>query len=108
MKPIPALIAVAVLAAAGAAAAQSASVLEITRASWGYAGERKDVKADLGKQCDGKAACKFMVDSNSLSSTEPKDPSPEHRKGLIIAWKCGATDFRDQFPEGKPAELKCP
>jgi hypothetical protein len=91
---------------AAQAMAQSTS-LEITRASWGYAGERKDVKADLEKLCNGKPACSFMVD-NGLSAADPKDPSPGHRKGLILTWKCGGADFRDQFPEGKPAELKCP
>lgn len=97
----------AVCAFVATGAFAQSSTLEITRASWGYAGERKDVKADLEKICNGKAACSFMVD-NGLSAAEPKDPSPGHRKGLILTWKCGAADFRDQFPEGKPAELKCP
>ena len=83
------------------------ATLSITQASWGYAGERKNVKDDVAKLCDGKPSCKFMVANETFTSAEPKDPSPGNPKGLIIRWKCGETEGRDQFPQNKDADLKC-
>ncbi len=88
-------------------AASAQATLSITQASWGYAGERKNVKDDVAKLCDGKTSCKFKVANETFTAAEPKDPSPENPKGLIIRWKCGETDARDQFPQNKDAELKC-
>ena len=89
------------------AVASAQATLSITQASWGYAGERKNVKDDVAKLCDGKASCKFMVANETFTAAEPNDPSPGNPKGLIIRWKCGETDGRDQFPQNKDAELKC-
>lgn len=95
--------------AAGTAAQQTAmqSTMQITVGSWGYAADRKDVKADIAKLCDGKASCTFMVKNESLGLTDQTDPSPGNRKGLMIYWKCGESLHKDQFPEGKNAVVKC-
>jgi hypothetical protein len=87
---------------------QSKAVLEITQASWGYAGERKNVKEDVAKICDGKPSCKFTVANETFTTAEPKDPSPGNAKGLLLRWKCGESEGRDQIPHDKTAELKCP
>ena len=87
--------------------AKDAATMQITVGSWGYAADRKDVKADIAKMCDGKASCTFMVKNESLGLTDQTDPSPGNRKGLMIYWKCGETLHKDQFPEGKNAVVKC-
>jgi len=75
--------------------------------SWGYAGDRKDVKVELQKLCDGKDSCTFMVKNETLGLTAQTDPSPGNRKGLMVFWKCGEAEKKDQFPEGKNAVVKC-
>ena len=60
--------------------------MQITVGSWGYATDRKDVKVDIAKLCDGKANCTFMVKNESLGLTEQTDPSPGNRKGLMLFW----------------------
>lgn len=89
------------------ASAEDATTMQITVGSWGYAADRKDVKADIAKMCDGKASCTFMVKNESLGLTDQTDPSPGNRKGLMIYWKCGEALHKDQFPEGKNAVVKC-
>src|SRR5579871_6306615 len=83
---------------AASQAADSSTTLQVSAASWGYAGQRKDVKSDVAKLCDGMPACKFMVNTTTLT-----DPAPGHDKGLIVQWQCGETTHRDQFPEDKYA-----
>ena len=90
-----------------AASAEDAATMQITVGSWGYAADRKDVKADIAKMCDGKPSCTFMVKNESLGLTDQTDPSPGNRKGLMIYWKCGEALHKDQFPEGKNAVVKC-
>lgn len=76
-------------------------------ASYGYAMNRKDVKDDVMKYCDGKASCSFKVANENLSSHLPADPSPGDDKGLMISWKCGDVVQKEQFAEGKDAKLSC-
>jgi hypothetical protein len=83
------------------------STLTVTSGSWGYGPARKIVKDDLAKLCDGKSLCRFMAANETFSGAEPKDPSPGNDKGLIVQWRCGERTYRDQFPEGKFAELAC-
>jgi hypothetical protein len=89
-----------------AAHAQGAG-MEITVGSWGYGSDRKDVKADIGKRCNGKSTCAFMVKNENLGLTDATDPSPGNDKGLMVFWKCGETVNKDQFPQNKEAVLKC-
>ncbi len=77
-------------------------------ASWGYAGERKNVKDEVARLCDGKPTCKFVADNDTFAATAPKDPSPGNRKGLLLRWTCRGKEGRDQIPEGKNADLTCP
>ena len=66
--------------------AQTASMIQIDTASWGYAGMRKNVKDDVGKICNGKPTCTFMVKNETFPTGEPADPSPSNAKGLIMIW----------------------
>lgn len=79
--------------------------IEITRGSYGYAGDRAMVADALQKLCGGKMSCKFTVLPETFGVP---DPSPDNPKGLIVSWKCGATEHKDALVGGKPAELKCP
>jgi hypothetical protein len=102
------LIAGLVLASiASSAWAQSATTIQIETASWGYAGQRKDVKADVAKLCDSKATCTFAVKNETFTMSEPADPAPGNAKGLIMVWKCADASKKDQFPENKPAVVAC-
>ncbi len=94
------------LVAAGAALAEDAQIHTVF-ASYGYAGERKDVKEDVVKYCDGKPSCEFKVSNGSFPAKPPADPSPGNDKGLIVAWKCGAVDHKTQFAEGRDATIDC-
>jgi len=77
-------------------------------ASYGYAMERKNVKDDVVKLCDGKPACTFTVKNETFtSSAGPADPSPGNDKGLMVSWKCGDVAHKVQFAEGRPASLDC-
>jgi hypothetical protein len=105
------VLSAAVVAAAAFYLPHSASAEEAKVAigvgSWGYAGDRKDVKGELQKLCDGKDSCTFMVRNETLGLTDQTDPSPGNRKGLMVFWKCGETEKKDQFPEGKNAVVTC-
>ncbi len=79
--------------------------MEVTRGSYGYAGDRAMVTEQLQKLCGGKTSCKFTVAPETFGVP---DPSPGNAKGLIVSWKCGATEKKDALVSGKPAELKCP
>jgi hypothetical protein len=87
--------------------AQSAATIQIETASWGYAGQRKDVKSDVAKLCDGKATCTFAVKNETFTLSAPADPAPGSAKGLILVWKCADASKKDQFPENKPAVVAC-
>jgi hypothetical protein len=77
-------------------------------ASYGYAMERKNVKDDVAKLCDGKPSCKFIVKNETFTvSTGAPDPSPGNDKGLMVSWKCGDVAHKVQFAEGRPASLDC-
>ena len=82
-------------------------MLKIDKASYGYAGERKDVSDDVVKLCDGKATCKFQVKNETFTSKEPADPSPGNDKGVMVFWKCGTTAHKQQFAEGRAATVDC-
>jgi hypothetical protein len=92
---------VAVLSAAGQALA--ADTIQIQFGSYGYAMERKTVTDDIKKQCDGKETCDLMVKDDVLGG----DPSPGNDKGLMVGWKCGAADHKEQFAEGRKATISC-
>jgi hypothetical protein len=77
-------------------------------ASYGYATERKNVKDDVVKLCDGKPACTFTVKNETFTaSAGAADPSPGNDKGLMVSWKCGDVAHKVQFAEGRPASLDC-
>ena len=87
--------------------AQAVSI-QTDRASYGYGGERKDVKDDVAKLCDGKPSCTFMVKNETFTlSKGPADPSPGNDKGLMVFWKCGDTAHKVQFAEGRNATVDC-
>jgi hypothetical protein len=81
--------------------------IQVTAASWGYAGERKDVKVDVAKYCDDKTSCTFPVKNETFSSKEPLDPSPGNDKGLMVFWKCNDVAHKTQFAEGRNAVVDC-
>ncbi len=86
----------------------AADALQINVASYGYAMERKDVKEDVAKLCDGKASCKFMVKNETFSASKgPADPSPGNDKGVMVFWNCGTTAHKQQFAEGRNATVDC-
>lgn len=97
----------AVISVCAATALAQSPTIQVETASWGYAGQRKDVKADVGKLCDGKASCTFMVKNETFAMGEPVDPAPGSAKGLIMVWKCGDAAQKDQFPENKNAVVAC-
>jgi hypothetical protein len=77
-------------------------------ASYGYAMERKDVKDDVVKFCDGKPSCSFMVKNETFTVSKGSAvPSPGNDTGLMVAWKCGTTDHKEQFAEGRNAKIDC-
>jgi len=77
-------------------------------ASYGYGADRKDVKDDIVKFCDGKPSCKFMVKNETFTvSKGVADPSPGNDKGLMVAWKCGDVAHKVQFAEGRDANIDC-
>jgi membrane-bound inhibitor of C-type lysozyme len=83
-------------------------LLKIDKASYGYAGERKDVSADVVTLCDGKATCKFPVKNETFTTSKgPADPSPGNDKGVMVFWKCGTTAHKQQFAEGRSAAVDC-
>jgi hypothetical protein len=87
--------------------AESASIQTVF-ASYGYGADRKNVKDDVVKFCDGKPSCKFMVKNETFTASQgPADPSPGNDKGLMVAWKCGAVDHKVQFAEGRNATIDC-
>lgn len=89
-------------------ALRAADALEIKGASYGYAMDRKDVKADVVKLCDGKATCKFPVRNETFTASQgPADPSPGNDKGVMVFWNCGTTAHKQQFAEGKTATVDC-
>ncbi len=100
------LIVAAVIANfAGVSSAQAAGeTIQTVFASYGYGAERADVKDAVVRYCDGKPSCKFPVKTENLGKA---DPSPGNDKGLMIAWKCGTVDHKEQFAEGKNASLDC-
>ena len=103
------IVALAALAASlvvGSARAEEPKI-QTTFASYGYAMNRKDVKDDVIKYCDGKTSCSFKVTNENLSAHPPADPSPGDDKGLMIGWKCGDAARKEQFAEGKDAKLSC-
>ena len=100
------LLALAVAVPSVGARADDAKI-QTTFASYGYAMNRKDVKDDVMKLCDGKPSCSFKVANENLASHPPADPSPGDDKGLMIGWKCGDTAKKEQFAEGKDAKLSC-
>ena len=70
------LTTMAALSPTGAVRADQASISTVF-ASYGYAMERKNVKDDIVKLCDGKPACTFSVKNDTFTvSTGPADPSP--------------------------------
>lgn len=92
----------------GTATAHAADATpEITQASWGYAGERKDVMDDVVKLCANKHTCMFEAINDTFTLTAPHDPSPGNAKGLLVRWKCGEKVRRNQFAEGKAVTLTC-
>jgi hypothetical protein len=93
--------------AAGVGARADQALIQITGASYGYAIERKDVKDDVVKFCDGKPSCKFMVKNETFVSKTPADPSPGNDKGLMVFWKCGDAAHKTQFAEGRNAVVDC-
>ncbi len=93
-------------AGAGVARADDAKI-QTMFASYGYAMNRKDVKDDVAKYCDGKSSCSFKVTDENLASHQPLDPSPGDDKGLMIGWKCGDKTGKEQFAEGKDAKISC-
>jgi hypothetical protein len=102
-----AIVILTAFALATPAFAQPTPSLQIETASWGYAGQRKDVKADVGKLCDGKSTCSFMVKNETFTMSAPADPAPGEPKGLIMVWKCADATKKDQFPENKTALVAC-
>jgi hypothetical protein len=77
-------------------------------ASYGYGADRKDVKEDIVKFCDGKPSCKFMVKNETFTlSKGAADPSPGNDKGLMVSWKCGDVAHKVQFAEGRNANIDC-
>ena len=93
--------------AIGPALADGPAKISLVFASYGYGQNRKDVKDDVAKLCDGKASCKFKVANKTFPSKDPADPSPGDDKGLMMAWKCGDTQHKEQFAEGRFAKLSC-
>jgi hypothetical protein len=81
----------------------AADTIEVKFGSYGYAGNRKTVTDDIKKLCDGKPSCTVLVKNETFGG----DPSPGDDKGVMIGWKCGATDHKEQFAEGKKAKLSC-
>jgi len=82
--------------------------LKINVASYGYAMERKDVKDDVAKLCDGKATCKFAVKNETFTASKgAADPSPGNDKGVMVFWNCGTTAHKQQFAEGRTATVDC-
>jgi hypothetical protein len=82
--------------------------LKINVASYGYAMDRKDVKDDVVKLCDGKATCKFTVKNETFSTSKgAADPSPGNDKGVMVFWNCGTVAHKQQFAEGKNAVVDC-
>ena len=87
--------------------AEQASI-QTSVASYGYGADRKDVKEDVAKLCDGKPSCKFMVKNETFAlSKGPADPSPGNDKGLMVFWKCGDVAHKLQFAEGRNATVDC-
>jgi len=87
--------------------AEQASIQTVF-ASYGYGADRKNVKDDVVKFCDGKPSCKFMVKNETFTASQgPADPSPGNDKGLMVAWKCGDVAHKVQFAEGRNATVDC-
>ena len=108
------LIAVGVIVVAGGCVPglrENGPKIQTSFASYGYAMNRKDVKEDVMKYCDGKTSCSFKVTNENLASKQPLDPSPGDDKGLMIGWKCGdkpdAKPEKEQFAQGKEAKISC-
>ena len=93
--------------ALSASARADDAIIHITRASYGYAGDRKDVTEDVTRYCEGKLSCKFLVKNESFALHPPIDPSVDNPKGVITAWKCGETEHKYQFVEGHEASIDC-
>jgi hypothetical protein len=105
---VTALAFASALPAMHALRADPAATIQTVFASYGYGADRKDVKEDIVKGCDGKPACKIMVKNESFTvSKGPADPSPGNDKGLMVAWKCGDVSHKVQFAEGKKAVIDC-
>ena len=84
------LVVASALPATRALHADSAPSIQTVFASYGYGADRKDVKDDVVKDCDGKPSCKILVKNESFTvSKGPADPSPGNDKGLMVSWKCG-------------------
>ena len=81
----------------------AADTIQVQFGSYGYAMNRKTVTDDIKKLCDGKSSCALNVKNETFGG----DPSPGDDKGVMIGWKCGATDHKEQFAEGKKAKLSC-
>jgi len=94
------------MATAGVARADEAKIQTVF-ASYGYATNRKDVKDDVVKFCEGKTSCSFKVTNENLAIHQPLDPSPGDDKGLMVSWKCGDAVRKVQFAEGKDAKIDC-
>lgn len=102
------LVSALALPAARSACADPAVSIQTVFASYGYGADRKDVKDDVVKDCDGKTSCKILVKNESFAiSKGPADPSPGNDKGLMVSWKCGDITNKLQFAEGKKAVISC-
>jgi len=94
---------------AGCAAGGPDTKIQVTRASFGYAQGRKDVKDDVAKLCNDKSSCKFAVKVETFPSHPPADPSPGDDKSVLYGWKCGdVSEHSYETAEGKTANLSCP
>jgi hypothetical protein len=81
--------------------------VQVVMGSYGYAGNRKDVKDDLVRLCDGKSSCNFVVKNETFTAHQPPDPSPGEDKSVIFSWKCGDETRKSSAAEGRQATLNC-
>ena len=90
-----------------ASMAQAEAKIQVVSGSYGYAGNRKDVKDDVAKLCDQKSSCTFLVANETFNAHMPTDPSPGDDKSIIFSWKCGDAPHKDSAAEHRKASLSC-
>ena len=105
LMALSAAASLAALFASYPAAPQGAGIT-IGRATWVVAPQPGlNITADLGRICDGKPTCQFVISPATFGG---KTPAGTGKHILLIQYKCGEAGKNGQGFDGETVTLTCP